>query len=83
MKRIASPYPIVIILFILTKLWLVSDQGLVAFAHAAHDDLLFVRLANYLIQLEWLGPYNNLTLIKGPFYPLWIAITFLIGIPLL
>ncbi|MFZ1493880.1 MAG: hypothetical protein WAU60_10780 [Candidatus Competibacter denitrificans] len=83
MKRIASPYPIVIILFILTKLWLVSDQGLVAFAHAAHDDLLFVRLANYLIQLEWLGPYDNLTLIKGPFYPLWIATTFLIGIPLL
>lgn len=70
-------------ILILVKLWLVSNQPLVAFADGGHDDLLFIRLANYLAQFDWLGPYDNLTLIKGPFYPLWIAVAFLAGVPLL
>ncbi len=72
-----------IFLLILIKLWLVSDQLLWARADFIHDDLLFVRLANHLLQFSWLGPYDNLTLVKGPFYPLWIAFSFLAGIPLL
>ncbi|HRY14453.1 MAG TPA: hypothetical protein P5330_01095 [Candidatus Competibacteraceae bacterium] len=68
---------------VLAKLWLVSDQMLLALADNSHDDLLFVQLANELAQLQWLGPYNNLTLAKGPFYPLWIAFAFLAGVPLL
>lgn len=68
---------------VLVKLWLVSGQPLFALADNSHDDLLFVRLANYLAQLQWLGPYDNLILAKGPFYPLWIALAFLAGVPLL
>lgn len=70
-------------LLVLFKLWLVSGQSLWALAHASHDDLLFIRLANHLAQLDWLGPYDNLTLSKGPFYPMWIACMFLASIPLL
>jgi hypothetical protein len=72
-----------IFLLILIKLWLISDQLLWARADFIHDDLLFVRLANHLLQFSWLGPYDNLTLVKGPFYPLWIAFSFLAGVPLL
>ena len=68
---------------ILAKLWLVSDQTLFARAEFMHDDLLFVRLADNLLQFGWLGPYDNLTLAKGPFYPMWVAFAFVIGVPLL
>ena len=70
-------------LLVLFKLWLVSDQTLWARADFMHDDLLFIRLADNLLQFGWLGPYNNLTLAKGPCYPIWIAFSFVIGVPLL
>lgn len=72
-----------ITLLISIKLWLVSDQPLWARADFIHDDLLFIRLANHFLQFGWLGPYDNLTLAKGPFYPLWIAFSFMAGVPLL
>ena len=66
----------------LLKLWLVSGLTMSA-ADAPHDDGLFLNLAGSLSLGDWLGPYNNLTLAKGAFYPLWIATTFVSGIPLL
>src|SRR5437879_2312228 len=39
-----------------------------ALGPAMHDDLLFVRLAEYLQGGRWLGAYDNLTLAKGAFY---------------
>lgn len=74
---------LLIALLIIFKLWLISDQTIWARADFMHDDLLFIRLADNLLQFGWLGPYNNLTLAKGPFYPIWIAFAFLTGIPLL
>jgi len=67
----------------LTKLWLVGRLTLFAIGYNVHDDRLFLTLANSLLSFKWLGHYNNLTLAKGMFYPLWIALTFLSGIPLL
>ncbi len=64
------------------KLWLSRGQGVYALGNAGHDDLLFVQLAQHLVQGNWLGPYNELTLAKGPAYPLFIAATFTIGLPL-
>jgi hypothetical protein len=71
------------VFFIIIKIWLVSSQNLTALGHAAHDDLLFLNIAKELINSNWLGPYNNLTLAKGPFYPIWIATVYKSGIPLL
>jgi hypothetical protein len=65
------------------KLWLVEGQPLYAYTWAGHDDRLYVTLAHNLLQGEWLGPYGKLTLAKGPFYPIWIAASFVAGIPLL
>lgn len=78
-----SPFIPVSVVLILIKLFLVSDQPLFAFSIAVHDDLLFITHAESILKGQWLGDYNNLTLAKGVFYPIWIVITFLLGIPLL
>ncbi|MDD5489276.1 MAG: hypothetical protein PHP25_01160 [Candidatus Moranbacteria bacterium] len=52
-------------------------------SHAAHDDRYFIDMANNILKLNWLGEYNSMTLIKGPGYPLFIALNFILGIPLL
>jgi len=64
------------------KLWLTRGQGVYALGSAGHDDRLFVELAQHLIRGEWLGPYHELTLAKGPFYSLFIAAAFSLGVPL-
>ncbi|AOS44948.1 hypothetical protein Verru16b_02017 [Lacunisphaera limnophila] len=64
------------------KLWLSRGPGVYAIGSAGHDDRLFLELARHLVAGEWLGPYHELTLAKGPFYPLFIAASFLIGLPL-
>lgn len=67
----------------LVKLWLVIGQPLCANGSWVHDDRLFLNHASAHLSHGWLGAYNNLTLAKGPFYPIWIAMTFLSGVPLL
>lgn len=64
------------------KLWLSRGQGIFAIGGAAYDDRLFLDLAQYLTRGEWLGPYHELTLAKGPFYSLFIAAVFKVGLPL-
>jgi hypothetical protein len=64
------------------KLWLSRGQGVFAIGGAGHDDRLFIELAQHLVRGDWLGPYNELTLAKGPFYSLFIAAAFLVGLPL-
>ncbi len=64
------------------KLWLTRAQPVYAIGGAAHDDRLFLLLAESLIKGEWLGAYNQMTLAKGPFYSIWIAGLYWLGIPL-
>ncbi len=70
------------IALVVLKLWLVAGQTIFAIGTAVHDDRLFLNLADQLLRGEWLGPYDNLTLAKGPTYPLWVAGVFLSGLPL-
>jgi len=65
-----------------TKLWLVASQPATCYADAVIDDRLFVNLAWHVAHGDWLGPYNNLTLAKGPVYPIWLAIVYRCGLPL-
>ena len=53
----------------------------VARAGGWYDDYLFVRLARFLLHGQWLGPFNSLTLIKGPFYPIFLAACAAGGLP--
>ena len=50
--------------------------------HAALDDALFLRGAGHLAAGDWLGPYDNRTLARGPFYPAFIALAFQLGVPI-
>lgn len=92
-KKLFEPMPEVsflfpfwfwLIFFMITslKFWLVMDNSLNALDYALYDDALYVKLAENLIKGNWLGGYDNLTLVKHPFYSFWIALMFYLGIPL-
>ncbi len=46
------------------------------------DDYLYVRIAGYLAHGQWLGPFDQYTLLKGPAYPAFIAAMYRSGVPL-
>ncbi len=68
---------------ILFRYWLSSTQMLIAVGGSWFDDMLFIKLANALIHGEWLGKYSEMTLAKGPMYPMFIAFSNFSHIPLL
>ncbi len=65
------------------KFYLLQDQKLIVLGDAHYDSRLFIELAQNLSQGRWLGPYDEKTLIKGPFYPLWIVAAHFVHVPLL
>src|SRR5713101_7956630 len=67
---------------VLLRLWLGSRLHVTPKV-APHDDLLFLDQAKALLDGQWLGKLDALTLIKGPFYPLFIAATQVAGIRLI
>lgn len=48
---------------------------------AAHDDGLFLSRAVDLISGHWLGAYSQMTLMKGPGYPIFLALAAGSGLP--
>ena len=71
-----------IAVLVLLKLWLSSNRAMTAIGPAGHDDHLYLNMAKGLVSGQWLGAYNHMTLTKGPFYSIWIAATFGLGVPL-
>lgn len=61
------------------KLWLVSDQQVVP-RYWPHDDLLFLNWATALVQGQWLGDFNVLSLTKVPGLAFFLAACKEIGI---
>jgi hypothetical protein len=49
---------------------------------AGHDDGLFMAIGRHLSQGQWLGPFNQYTLMKGPGYPAFLAVANWFGLPL-
>ncbi len=83
-KKDISPkaYRLACLLGVLIKLWLIRAH-LIMVTLTPHDDLLFIRHAESLLKGQWLGEYNQLTLIKEPFYPIFIALSNWLSLPLL
>jgi hypothetical protein len=49
-----------------------------------HDDVLFLQEAASILRGDWLGvSYTPMTMVKAPFYPMFIAAAHVLGIPLL
>jgi hypothetical protein len=49
---------------------------------AGHDDALYMRLATSIATATWLGGFDQFTLMKGPGYPVFLAISSISGLPL-
>jgi hypothetical protein len=73
----------VVLLFVAAfSIWIRTGFPVYAIGPASYDDQLFIRTARYLEAGQWLGPYDQLTLAKGMFYPLFIVIAFWTSVPL-
>lgn len=73
---------VIIIFGILILLRIILSSRLPAYILASmpHDDGWLVRQANFILMGNWLGPYDQFTLIKGPFSPLFMAFAAQIGV---
>jgi hypothetical protein len=81
--RLAKWEWIAIATIAVARLWLTAVQTLKAIGWASIDDYWFLQRARSIMTGQWMGPYNHLTLIKGPGYPLWVAAISSLHIPLL
>lgn len=74
---------IIILLIILTvfRIMLANKIPLYAQADAGYDDFMMMTYTKNLLNLKWLGNYNSLTLVKVSGYSIFLAITYLSGIP--
>lgn len=59
--------------FGLLKQFLIYNLPIMAVPKGIHDDWIMVHLADTLRNGQWLGEYNDLTLTKGMFFPLYLA----------
>jgi hypothetical protein len=60
--------------------WLVAAQRPVAIWYPAGDEYLFIDQATSILHGDWLGPYWTNTLVKGPMYPLFLALNSVTGL---
>lgn len=65
------------------SLWMRAAFPVHAIVYANYDDAWFIKEARFLGTGHWLGPYDSMTLIKGMFYPWFIAGSVIASIPLL
>ena len=69
---------------ILIKLILVMGHRMHPLAlFLPHDDGLMYNMAVSITNGKWLGAYNQLTLAKGVFFPIWLAFLNLLSLPML
>ena len=64
------------------KLWLLVDSPILPLG-APFDYYNFIYHAKTIVDGAWFGAYSNLTLIKEPMYPLFIAASAALRMPLL
>ena len=62
------------VLFGVLKEFLVYNLPIMAVPKGIHDDWIMVHMADALRGGRWLGEYNDLTLTKGMFFPLYLAV---------
>jgi len=62
-------------------LLLASNLPVSIYTTVAHDDAWFVDRARDLVSGNWLGDFNQMTLIKGSGFSLLLAVNHLLGLP--
>lgn len=74
-------YYVIFFLLIGFRVWIISGVPKM-YLYAPHDDLYYAKIAHYIIHGQWLGPYDQMTIIKAPFYAFFLIFSFLTGLPL-
>lgn len=69
------------VLIIIAQIYLISVQPVNMWLTGIYDDALMVEEAYSILNGEWLGEYNALTLVKGPFTPAFMALASFLHIP--
>lgn len=62
------------------KVALCMNMPICIHASATYDDVWAVRAADFIAQGQWLGPYDDVTLIKNVGFPLWLALCIKMGV---
>ncbi len=75
-------YHVALAAIFVISMWLRAAFPIFAIGNAMHDDFLFIKLAGYIWQGDWLGVYDNLTHAKGVAYPVFIFVNHVTGLPL-
>ncbi len=76
------PLRMYIVLLVFFKLILAAHTPIYVIGSSGRDDMLQAWLASQLLKFQWLGTYNQDTLVKGITYPLFLAANFIIGTPI-
>lgn len=73
----------VILIAVVVKMIILSNLPLFARDPSGADEYLMMYQAEQLASGNYLGPYNYLTLVKGIGFPVFLALSYRMGIPLL
>lgn len=65
------------------RMILISCQQPMILYFAGNDDAHIFSMAERLLDMDWLGPYTSMTLSKGIFASIFIAVANVLGIPFL
>ena len=83
--RARVPKPVVAAYFIVSIICyivIISHRPMSIYPNAGGDDGLFITLGRYLVDGNWLGPFDQHTLMKGPGYPAFLALVQVSGLPI-
>ena len=80
--RIGRAGLVLICVFAAARFYLEVNNRILLFPGAGHDDGYFIRMASNIASGQWLGAFDHYTLMKGPGYPVFVAITSLYGLPI-
>lgn len=81
-KRLGAGFWTLLLILLGVYIAVVSVQP-IRVLDAPYDDRLFFSEAVHIANGEWLGPYTDITLIKGPGYPIFLALCHIMGLPVL
>src|SRR5665213_632668 len=74
-------FPIFIATVVIVKLWVTSGISILPL-YLPDDASGFVEHAKSIALGHWFGPYGPQTLVKQPFFPIYLALVHATGIPL-
>lgn len=82
MKKILKKYGfiIAIIVFAILKQLLVANIPITPYPNQAYDDNMMVEMSKNIRAGNWLGEYNSNVLVKGPVFPIILAVINYLGL---